>query len=181
MPKNVLSYSKSIKQTNMEDKTDKVKLDFETNRAKKLRNKYRAIIDQIISERKKEGNSKKQQDRTLIKKAEFLVAYEKCLGKISAACDYAGIRSRRTFYNWCESDPDFKEALEEVMVQQQDYVEDRLLAKIADDNTKAIIWYLGKRHPRYMNKRNSVPPQKPEDPWKKWEKMPDPDDEDEES
>lgn len=56
-------------------------------------------------------NLAKQQVRTLSKKQKFLEAYsDQAYGIITLACKFAGIKSRKTVYNWIDSDPDFKKS-----------------------------------------------------------------------
>jgi len=56
-----------------------------------------------------------QQARTLDKKQKFLEAYvDQAHGIITIACRIAGIKSRKTVYNWIKGDPDFKRAIEDM-------------------------------------------------------------------
>lgn len=135
----------------------------------KLEDKYRRV-------RSLDG----QQSRTLDKKSEFITAYQKSCGNIRMACDMAGIKSRKTFYNWCEADPEFKKAIDSTLVYQQDLVQDMLLMKILKGDGASIRWFLKHNHHRYNQKKSTVPPHKPVDPWAKYDKLPWPEDEDEE-
>lgn len=117
-----------------------------------------------------------QQIRTLNKKREFLLAYEKTMGNISKACDCAGIKSRKTFYNWCATDPEFKEAVSLTGRMQHDLIQDLLHMRIIKGDLLAIKFFLSRKHPDYMQKRSVVPPKHTEDVWKKWEKLPWPED-----
>jgi hypothetical protein len=80
-------------------------------------------------------------DRTDIVKKEFPDTLKKHMGIISHACKAAGIR-RSTYYQWRDHDPDFKDACMEAFEERKDHVESKLLKKIDDDDTTAIIFYL---------------------------------------
>lgn len=100
-----------------------------------------------------------QQARTLDKKHRFLIAYQKTVGSVWKSCQMADIKSRKTFYNWCKTDPDFKEAVDATLRVQLDYVEDALMAKIAKNHGPTIRWILSRKHPDYKNNRRFNPPQ----------------------
>lgn len=50
------------------------------------------------------------QRRTLVKKLQFLMSFEKSHDEIAKACENVGI-SRKLFYLWCESDPAFRKLI----------------------------------------------------------------------
>lgn len=75
------------------------------------------------------------------KKKAFLNSLKLANGIISMAADSVGI-TRKTYYNWLEKDPKFKENVDEVMESVIDKVEGKLLTRINDDDTTAIIFYL---------------------------------------
>jgi len=99
----------------------------------------------------KVDNIKKEQERTIKSKAEFLEEYPKLIGIISATCQQVGI-SRQAYYKWIADDKEFKEAVEELSIQQRGDVEDRLIKAIAKGNIAAIIFYLKSKHPDYKPK-----------------------------
>lgn len=115
----------------------------------------------------------KQQVRTLDKKHLFLVAYKKNLWSITRACDSAGIKSRKTFYNWCNTDPEFKKALDSTEEIRRDIIYDIIMMKIIKNHGPTIRWYLSKHHPDYKKKgRGSTiiyGPNVPFNPFKKYE------------
>lgn len=78
------------------------------------------------------------------KKEEFLDALKKTMGIISSASDIVGI-SRQSAYVWMREDEDFKKRVEEVTERQKDFVESKLLSRINEDDTTAIIFYLKTR------------------------------------
>ena len=74
-------------------------------------------------------------------KCDFIQALEQARGIVKDACAAVGI-SRKTYYNWRDSDPEFKAAADMVKEDVLDYVESKLLDKVeAGDNT-SIIFYL---------------------------------------
>lgn len=129
-----------------------------------------------LERKKKVEKLSEQQLRTLDKKHKFLVAYQSSGGNVSKACRIAGIRSRRTLYNWFKDDPDFKEAVQSTIRIQRDYMEDVLMMKVAMNHGPSIRYFLRKLHPEFQTKNTCMPPQRPDNPWKRWEKMPWPDD-----
>lgn len=86
--------------------------------------------------------AKKQSSlRTRMQKEAFLKALEKSLGNITLACKDIGIE-RKTFYNWRDSDPDFKARYEELAETVTDFVEAKLMQLINALDTTAVIFYL---------------------------------------
>jgi len=72
-------------------------------------------------------------------KEKFLEVFEKALGNISVACRNFGI-IRATFYNWYESDPDFRKKADDVKEVRKDFIESALDARIRAGDTAAIIF-----------------------------------------
>ena len=83
------------------------------------------------------------------KKKEILSALEVKFGIVSEACRSIGF-SRSTFYDWLNTDPVFKKAVEEITEVALDYVEGKLFEKITgvehvtgvDRNGEDIIYSL---------------------------------------
>lgn len=80
-------------------------------------------------------------DEEAQKKASFLSALKASKGIIQTACDACGI-TRAMFYRWRDGDSGFKAKYDEVNEDQIDKVESKLLRKIDDGDTTAIIFYL---------------------------------------
>ena len=76
-----------------------------------------------------------------IKKQTFLAKMKATLGNITASCQSAGI-SRRTYYDWIEADPDFKQAVDDINEESIDFAESSLKQQIKDGDTTATIFYL---------------------------------------
>jgi hypothetical protein len=84
-----------------------------------------------MSETNKSNNYKKR----------LLVALEKSLGVVSTACKKAKL-SRKTFYEYCKEDADFKAAVDDIQDVALDFAESRLFKSIADGSDTATIFYL---------------------------------------
>jgi len=130
-------------------------------------NKFTPVIDSMLEKQSRLLALGQQQARTLEKKSMFLYAYQKSMGVISVACAHAGIKSRKTVYNWINSDPEFKKALDQTIEIRNDFVDDMMMMQIAKGKFGAVTWYLSHRHPDYIRKRTSIPPRPKVDPWKK--------------
>tara|TARA_R100000149_G_C5864945_1_gene129897 strand:+ start:72 stop:407 length:336 start_codon:yes stop_codon:yes gene_type:complete len=76
-----------------------------------------------------------------IKKKTLLEALEKSLGVVSTACKTAGI-SRRTYYNWINTDSNFKKSVEDINEMALDFAESKLYELIKDSNVAATLFYL---------------------------------------
>lgn len=75
------------------------------------------------------------------RKDKFVDALTNAKGIIYLACEAVGI-SRQTYYNWRKSDEVFREAVDEVLETQVDWVENKLLDLINAGDTTATIFYL---------------------------------------
>ena len=97
---------------------------------------------------RKSNRSSNIKRRIKAKQRVFLSAFEKYQGIITGACKETGI-NRATYYRWMKKFPDFRARANRILKHQVDYVEDRLLKAIAEDNIAAIIFYLKCKHPMY--------------------------------
>jgi len=84
---------------------------------------------------------KKENKTTTDKKKRFLEEFARARGIISVASNNVGI-SRQQVWNWTQSDPDFKILYDNVLEDQIDFVENKLIEKIEDGSDTAIIFYL---------------------------------------
>lgn len=75
------------------------------------------------------------------KRQAFINELKAAGGVIYVACANVGI-GRSTYYRWRDSDPEFAEAVAEVMDAQVDYVEGKLMELINAGDTTATIFYL---------------------------------------
>lgn len=112
-----------------------------------------------------------QRSKTVQMKRKFLEAYDKALGNVTIACKIAGVKSRKTFYNWVETDPEFRKAIDLPAKMRVDAAEDKLMIQIHKGDGPSIRHFLSKIHPEYRTRRISLPPKREYDPWKKWEKL----------
>lgn len=78
--------------------------------------------------------------KTNANKKAMIEALKKSFGIVSTACENVGI-SRVTHYEWLKTDNDYAAAVDEVNQRTGDFVEGRLLSKIKDGDTTAIIFY----------------------------------------
>lgn len=69
-----------------------------------------------------------------------LQALEKASGLVASACRVAGI-TRTTFYNWYNTDPEFRSKVDDISELTKDFVESKILQKIKAGDTTAIIFY----------------------------------------
>ena len=83
----------------------------------------------------------KRKNTTEQNKRIFLEALRKSLNIVSSACEVTGI-GRTTFYEWCKTDPVFKQKVDEVPDLQFDFVEAQLLKRIKEGSDTAITFYL---------------------------------------
>ena len=74
-------------------------------------------------------------------KKALLVALEKSLGVVTSACKKIGI-GRTTYYDWYNSDPEFKKQVDDLQNVALDMAESQLHKQILDSNTSATIFYL---------------------------------------
>ena len=51
------------------------------------------------------------------------------------------LKMNKTYYNWYNSDNDFKKAVDDISEQTLDFVETQLHKKIKDGDTSSIIFY----------------------------------------
>lgn len=87
----------------------------------------------------------KKQKRLLLNELENNPIIERACKKVCIA--------RSTFYRWCESDPEFKEKAETVIVQgrdkMNDFAESKLLEAINSGNMQGIRYWLDHNSKRY--------------------------------
>lgn len=83
----------------------------------------------------------KRDENTAKKKENLLNNLDKSYGIVSQACKKSKI-SRKTYYNWLNADETFKECVNDILENQKDYVESKLLENIRGNDTSAIIFYL---------------------------------------
>lgn len=74
-------------------------------------------------------------------KKKLLEALEKSLGIVTPACKEVGI-SRNQFYNYYNTDPDFKKAVDDINEITLDFAENQLLKKIKEGSERSILFYM---------------------------------------
>tara|TARA_Y100000114_G_C11736912_1_gene316711 strand:+ start:111 stop:467 length:357 start_codon:yes stop_codon:yes gene_type:complete len=80
-------------------------------------------------------------NKTEHSKKAMIAALEQSLGVVTTACKKTGI-GRTTYYDWYNSDPEFKRAVDDVQNVALDFAESQLHRQIAENNTSATIFYL---------------------------------------
>ena len=83
----------------------------------------------------------KRSNKSNILKEKLITELEKSLGIVTMACKNAGC-SRKTFYQYCNTDEDFRKRVEEIEDMAIDFVESKLFEQIKEKNTTATIFYL---------------------------------------
>ena len=74
-------------------------------------------------------------------KKQLIDAMEKCLGIVTQACKKVGI-SRTTYYEYYNTDPDFKKAIDDIDNVALDFAESSLHEQIKDKIPTSTIFYL---------------------------------------
>ena len=85
-----------------------------------------------------------------IKKTQAVELWRDTQGHITNICAAIGI-ARSTFYDWMK-DPTFAMQLMDAEAELNDEIRDALIRKAADGDLGAIIFYLKKRHPDFLEK-----------------------------
>lgn len=83
----------------------------------------------------------KTKDILIQQKKVFLKALEQSLGIVTRASEKSGIL-RNNHYNWLRSDPEYKEAVDELNELVVDFAEGKLFDLIEDGDTAATIFLL---------------------------------------
>lgn len=83
-------------------------------------------------------------EKTKERKDKLLKALEKNLGIVTPACRECGI-TRKTYYDYMKTDPEFKTAVEELNEVALDLAENMLLLKIKEGNERSIHFYLSRK------------------------------------
>jgi hypothetical protein len=80
--------------------------------------------------------------RDVIKKRErFVLSLAETLGNVTEACKLAGI-SRRTYYNWYEESPEFRQAVQDVHETRLDMLEEAALKKALEKQDTTMLIFL---------------------------------------
>ena len=82
----------------------------------------------------------RNKEQTVRDKKALIDSLEKALGVVSTACKLVKT-SRETFYKWKNTDPDFKEAVEDIQDIALDFVESQLFKNIQGGSDTAAIFY----------------------------------------
>ena len=83
-----------------------------------------------------------------LKKDKFVDAYKKTNGNITDSAAIAEI-DRTTYYRWLEDDKDFAMKILDSEANLNDEIRQVLIAKAAEGDMTAVIFYLKNRHPDF--------------------------------
>jgi len=81
------------------------------------------------------------------RKQNLLAALREARGVVSTACACCGV-ARRTFYNWLDTDADFRRSVEDINEEAVDFVEGKLMERIEAGAERSIIFFLKTRGKR---------------------------------
>lgn len=76
-----------------------------------------------------------------IKKKLMIDSIRNSMGNVTEACKKADI-ARNTHYRWLRDDPNYAQAVEDVMEERLDFAESKLLENIKGNDTTSIIFFL---------------------------------------
>ena len=74
-------------------------------------------------------------------KEQLLIALEKHLGIVTAACKEVGI-SRDSYYDYYNTDPEFKRKVDDINEIAIDFTESQLFKKIKSGSERAILFFM---------------------------------------
>jgi hypothetical protein len=77
-------------------------------------------------------------------KNKLIDAFAECMGIIKCACDRVGT-TRQNFNVHYRKDEDFKKAIDDILEEQIDFVETKMVEGIRNGNDKLILFYLRTR------------------------------------
>jgi predicted house-cleaning noncanonical NTP pyrophosphatase (MazG superfamily) len=77
-------------------------------------------------------------------KNKLIKAFKECMGIIKCACEKVGT-TRQNFNTHYRKDEEFKKAIDDILEEQIDYVESKMLNGIEKGNDKLIQFYLRTR------------------------------------
>ena len=75
------------------------------------------------------------------RKATYLQVLEEALGNVSVAVKTCGI-TRQAHYNWMDSDPKFRQSVEDIAEVALDFVEGNLMKNVREGKETSTIFYL---------------------------------------
>lgn len=90
---------------------------------------------------------KPKSNKTQHRQAALLTALYKTFGVVTKACELAGV-DRTMYYHWYNGDEEFKRRADSLNDFQIDFVESKLLQRINDGDTQAIIFFLSTKGKR---------------------------------
>ena len=107
--------------------------------------------------------NKVESNNILHKKSLLVEAMIKNLGNVSKTCESLKV-SRTMFYDYYNNDEEFRNKIDDIKNIALDFVEDKLISKIKDGDTIAILFYLktqGKKRGYVERVENEITMQQP--------------------
>lgn len=111
------------------------------------------VVKEFDKKKKKSDKSdkvKEEQERTKVKKRNFIELFSDELCDIGLTCKRVGI-SRETYYKWMEEDEDFKESVDSIKYHECEFVESKLKQNIKKGKETSINFFLKCKHPEYKS------------------------------
>lgn len=99
-----------------------------------------AAKKKVAAAKKAQQGAKAKRDKTDRNKKLMVVALEKSLGIVTTACKATGL-SRDSHYDWYNSDPKYKAAVDEVANITKDFVESKMMASIQSGSDTMMIFF----------------------------------------
>lgn len=93
-----------------------------------------------------------ERESTKKKKIRFLEIYESTLGVVKDCCKAVGI-SRTTYYEWKDSDADFRQVLQNIDRHRVEVAEDELYTLIKNGDAPTVRWYLERVTEKYKARK----------------------------
>ena len=81
------------------------------------------------------------EQQTKMNKKAMIAAMGSTMCNVAASCEKVGV-SRRTYYNWTNGDPEFKQAIDDLLEKNLDFAESMLLSNIKNKKEASIFFYL---------------------------------------
>jgi hypothetical protein len=108
--------------------------------------------NKVNSNKKKTKARRKARSKKEILKERFIEELTKNPIK-QIVCQKLNV-GKSTFYRWNEEDDDFKKKIIEATIKGNDVINDltksQLISKIKDGDTRAILYWLKRRHPEFI-------------------------------
>tara|TARA_R110000772_G_scaffold202750_1_gene313029 strand:+ start:407 stop:898 length:492 start_codon:yes stop_codon:yes gene_type:complete len=89
---------------------------------------------------------------TIVRQREFIAALKMNAGVIQPALEACDNLARSTYRNWYNTDPVFAAEIDDIQIDQMEFVESKLMKAIKSGSERMIEFYLDRRDPRFARK-----------------------------